>query len=125
MMRLQGKNGLVLGASRGIGRAIARELAAQGVRLALPWFDWPDSCRELKQEFEAINGGHLTMKADLRDTNSVRNMAETIAKEFGSLHILVNNIERGGMPVVHGSTWLVYKKRLDSSLMIIASVLEG
>ena len=102
-MNLHGKNGLVLGASRGIGRAIARQLAAQGVRLALPWFDWPESCRDLNKEFKEMNSGHLTMKADLRDPDNVRDMVQTIADQFGCLHILVNNIERGGMPVLHGS----------------------
>ena len=102
-MKLHGKNGLVLGASRGIGRAIAGKLAAEGVRLALPWFDWPESCREMQREFKAMNAGHLTMEVDLRNSDDVRDMAQTIAEKFGCLHILVNNIERGGMPVVHGS----------------------
>ena len=102
-MKLSGKNGLVLGATRGIGLAIARKLAGQGVRLALPWFDWPESCRAMENEFAAQNMGHVTMEADLRDPDSVRNMVQAISNEFGSLHILVNNIERGGMPMVHGS----------------------
>jgi len=102
-MKLSGKNGLVLGASRGIGRAIARKLAEQGVRLALPWFDWPDSCREMEKEFAGQDMGHITMEADLRDPDSVTNMVRTISDRFGCLHILINNIERGGMPVVHGS----------------------
>jgi len=102
-MNLQGKKGLVLGASRGIGLAIAEKLAAQGVRLALPWFDWPESSHTMQQEFETMDRGHLTMETDLRNPGSVRNMVQTIADNFGCLHILVNNIERGGMPVVHGS----------------------
>jgi len=101
-MKLSGKNGLVLGATRGLGLAIARKLAGQGVRLALPWFDWPESCRAMEKEFAAQNMGHVTMETDLRNPDSVRNMAQTIGREFGSLHILINNIERGGMPVVHG-----------------------
>ena len=132
-MKLSGKNGLVLGATRGIGLAIARKLADQGVRLALPWFDWPDSCRDMEKEFAAQNMGHITMQADLRDSDSVKEMMQTINAQFGCLHILVNNIERGGMPVVHGSyhrqvnreqwqlemdttlhaKWLVFEQSLD------------
>ena len=132
-MKLSEKNGLVLGATRGIGLAIARKLAERGVRLALPWFDWPDSCRDMEKEFAAMNMGHITMQADLRDQDSVVDMVQTINAQFGSLHILVNNIERGGMPVVHGSyhrqenrkqwqlemdttlhaKWLVFEQSLD------------
>jgi 3-oxoacyl-[acyl-carrier protein] reductase len=98
-MNLAIKNALVLGASRGIGRAIARRLAAEGAKLILPWFDWPESVEEMEEEFS----GHLTLQADLRDTESVQAMARRIANEYGTLHVLINNIERGGMPVVHGS----------------------
>lgn len=132
-MKLSGKNGLVLGATRGIGLAIARKLAEQGVRLALPWFDWPDSCRDMEKEFAAMDMGHITMQADLREPDSVKEMVQIISAQFGCLHILVNNIERGGMPVVHGSyhrqvnreqwqlemdttlhaKWLVFEQSLD------------
>jgi 3-oxoacyl-[acyl-carrier protein] reductase len=108
-MELRGKNGLVLGASRGIGLAIAGKLAAEGVRLALPWFDWPDACTAMIDEFTAMDMGHLPMQVDLRDPGSVREMSRRIAAEFGSLHILINNIERGGMPVVHGS----YRRKVN------------
>ncbi|MCI5148052.1 MAG: SDR family oxidoreductase [Candidatus Electrothrix sp. MAN1_4] len=102
-MEIRGKNALVLGAARGIGRAIARKLADKGMRLVLPWFDWLGSCQEMEAEFAAMEAGHISMQVDLRDAHSVAKMAEQIHKEFGALHLLVNNIERGGMPVVHGS----------------------
>ncbi len=70
--------------------------------MALPWYDWPESCRALEKEFAASNAGHITMQADLRNPDDVEAMVKTIGNEFGSLHILINNIERGGMPVVHG-----------------------
>ena len=102
-MTLSGQNGLVLGASRSIGLAIARKLAAEGMRLAMPWFDWPESCQDMEQEFTKMDMGHIFIQADLRDPESVKKMVARIEKEFGSLHLLVNNIERGGMPILHGS----------------------
>ncbi len=102
-MELAGKNGLVLGASRGIGLATARALAARGVRLALTWYDWPEASEKMRDEFTAMAGEHLVVRVDLRRPSQVRDLLDRIETAFGALHILVNNIERGGMPVVHGS----------------------
>ncbi len=102
-MKIQGKNALVLGASRGIGRSIARKLASEGMRLFLPWFDWPDSCQEMEAEFAKMEAGHITLEVDLRNPVAIGEMVDRLQAEFGSLHVLVNNVERGGMPIVHGS----------------------
>ncbi len=102
-MELHGKRALVLGAARAIGRAIARSLVAQGVRLALPWYDWPESVASLQEEFGGSRAGHLLQQADLRREEEVAVLCHRIDREFGGLDIVVNNIERGGMPVVHGA----------------------
>ena len=102
-MNLSGKTALLPGASRPIGRAIARQLGAQGVRLILPTFDWPESITEMEKEFEDAGFSFLSLSVDLRSDAAVQDLVQTIRNRFGALHILVNNIERGGMPVVHGS----------------------
>ncbi len=102
-MELQGKTVLVPGASRPVGRAIARKFAEEGANLVLPYFDWPESTEEMKEEFSAMNTPYLALPVDLRESDQVKDMAASILDTFGSLHILVNNVERGGMPVVHGS----------------------
>jgi 3-oxoacyl-[acyl-carrier protein] reductase len=102
-MQLQGKIALIPGASRPIGRAIARKLAREGVNLILPTFDWPDSIQELEEECKDLDVEVLILPVDLREQGEVQEMMAAVKKRFGALHILVNNIERGGMPIVHGS----------------------
>lgn len=102
-MKLSGKTALVPGASRAIGRAIARKLGEAGVRLILPTFDWPDSIKEMEEEFKTAGFSFCSMPVDLRSDAAVQTLIKQIQDEYGALHILVNNIERGGMPVVHGS----------------------
>jgi 3-oxoacyl-[acyl-carrier protein] reductase len=102
-MKLRKKTALVAGATRGIGLAIARGLAAEGVRLVLPWHDdWPDDAKTLQDEFGDTDGNHILVRADLRERRDVDKVAVAAEKRAGALHILNNNIERGGMPIVHG-----------------------
>lgn len=102
-MQLAGKWALVLGAARGIGRAIARSLAREGARLVLPWYDWPESVTELEQEFGGHDQPHLLLRADVRQAGEVAELLAATERHCGGLDILINNIERGGMPILHGS----------------------
>ncbi len=101
-MQIRGKRALVLGASRGIGLAIARTLADEGVRLALPWYDWPDSAMAMIEEFDLRREGHLPIQTDVRQPREITALMHAIQEQFSGLDILVNNIERGGMPILHG-----------------------
>jgi len=109
-MKIQGKTALLPGASRGIGREIARELAKKGVRLVLPWYDWPKDVESMQREFSAMRQGHLFLQADLRKEEDVGRLAQIIAEKTKGLDILINNIERGGMPIVHGAYTLEINK---------------
>lgn len=93
---------MIPGASRPIGRAIARKFAERGATLVLPVFDWPESIAEMEEEFTAGHYEFLTIAVDLRNNEEVELLATTVKTSFKSLDFLINNIERGGMPVVHG-----------------------
>jgi 3-oxoacyl-[acyl-carrier protein] reductase len=93
---------LVLGAVKGIGKEIGLALSHKGIRTALTWYDWEESAESMARDFAATGTEHQMIRIDLRDTDKIAPMVEGVVSRFGRLDILVNNIERGGMPVVHG-----------------------
>ncbi|MBU2489611.1 MAG: SDR family oxidoreductase [Proteobacteria bacterium] len=101
-MDLQGKAALVLGGIRGIGKAVALALAQRGMMVAVTWFDWESALPALEADLAATGARHLVIRANLLDTDAIPGLVDRAASEFGRLDVLVNNIERGGWPVVHG-----------------------
>ena len=101
-MELQGKVALVLGAIKGIGKGIGLALAREGIRVVASYYDWEESLGQMKQDFEATNADHLVVRTNLLDTNNISSLVDRAVDKFGRLDILINNIERGGWPVVHG-----------------------
>jgi len=101
-MQIRGKTALVLGAAKGIGKAIARSLADKGARVAVTHFDWPEDAERMQREFTQAGYDFLPIRIDLRDPEQTAGLFEKIQSCYGALDILINNIERGGMPVVHG-----------------------
>ena len=90
-MLLDGKTALVTGASRGIGRAIALCLAAEGARVAINYAGNVKAAEEVKASVEAAGGTAILCQADIADSAAVEAMIADVVKEFGAIDILVNN----------------------------------
>ena len=90
-MLLDGKTALVTGASRGIGRAIALRLAAEGARVAINYAGNVKAAEEVKAAVEAAGGTAIFCQADIADSAAVEAMVANVVKEFGTIDILVNN----------------------------------
>ncbi|MFN7997843.1 MAG: SDR family oxidoreductase [Bryobacteraceae bacterium] len=88
---LEGKTALVTGASRGLGRAIAIHLAAQGAAVAVNYNARAGDAEAVASEIRAQPGRALAIQADVGDPVQVRAMADRIHKELGPVDILVNN----------------------------------
>jgi 3-oxoacyl-[acyl-carrier protein] reductase len=95
MKRLEGQVAIVTGAGRGIGRAIALALAAEGAHITLSSRTQTE-LDVVAAEIEQIGGQALVVVADLTNAQQVNRMAEATISRFGAIHILVNNA--GGMP---------------------------
>ncbi len=91
MKRVEGKTALVTGASRGIGRAIAIELAREGARVAVNYASNDAAAQEVKAEIDKLGGECLLLKANQADAKEARAMVAKAAEHFGHLDVLVNN----------------------------------
>ncbi len=101
-MEIKGKTALVLGAVKGIGKGIGLGLAQSGVNLVLTRHDWEDAFEAMETDFSATGARHHILDADLRNLSDIKKVAGFIEETYGCLDILINNIERGGWPTVHG-----------------------
>jgi len=90
-LALQGRTALITGSSRGIGAAIARELAAQGARVVIHCNRKLDSARALQAEIEQARGAAAILQADLSSAEQAVDLVRGAAEIYGGLDILVNN----------------------------------
>jgi acetoacetyl-CoA reductase/3-oxoacyl-[acyl-carrier protein] reductase len=91
MGRLEGTTALVTGASRGIGRAIALELAREGATVAVNYQSSDAKAQEVCDEIAKLGGKCILAKANLGDPKEARAMVKTVADQFTHLDVLVNN----------------------------------
>lgn len=91
MSNLAGKVALVTGASRGIGAAIAKRLAADGADVAITYSSSPDKAREVVAAIEKLGRRALAIQADSANMDAVKSAVEKTAAELGRLDIFVNN----------------------------------
>lgn len=90
-MGLENKVAVVTGASRGIGRAIALELAAQGAKVVVNYSGSAAKAEEVVTEIKQTGGEAIAVQANVADADSVQALMKTAVDTFGSLDILVNN----------------------------------
>lgn len=88
---LKDKVALVTGASRGIGKAIALELAKQGAAVAINYHGSKDKAEAVKQEIEAGGGKAEIYQCNVAEFTACEQLIKDVLKDFGRIDILVNN----------------------------------
>ena len=91
MKALEGRRALVTGAARGIGRAIAIALAAEGADIAINYQSSEADARSLAEELAKMGRRTLLFKGDVGERSTWNSMIEKIKQSWGGLDILVNN----------------------------------
>ena len=96
---MEKKVAVVTGASRGIGAAIARELAAAGMHVVINYCGSEEKAQELKTEIEQNGGEASIYKCDVSDNVACKDFIGNVIAEYGHLDVLVNNagITRDGL----------------------------
>jgi NAD(P)-dependent dehydrogenase (short-subunit alcohol dehydrogenase family) len=107
-LTLKGQTALITGASRGLGRAVALRLAAQGAHVGVNYLSRAEEAESLVAEIRASKGAALAFRADVGDASSIEPMFRAIEKGLGPVSILVNNA---------GVAWRALLDDFDSAKM--------
>jgi len=91
MAKLSGKVAVVTGASKGIGAAIAQELANDGAATIVNYASSPRQAEELVANIKSAGGKAKAVRADVSKPSEARQLVDAAVSEFGRLDILVNN----------------------------------
>ena len=117
------KSVLITGASGGIGEAMCREFAKEGYHVAIHYNSSEESALRLKNELEhEYRVKAVAIKADLRNSEDVKALAETALKAFGKIDVLVNNAGTAYLTLFQLADNSKVKELFDINLMSAMSL---
>ncbi len=117
---MKGKTAFITGATRGIGRAIALKLAAQGANVvvtgktAQPHAKLRGTIHTVTEEIEQLGGNALAIQLDVRDCDQIQARVEQAADHFGGIDILINNASAISLTDTESTTM----KRFDLMMQV-------
>ncbi len=89
--QMQGQTVLVTGASRGIGKAIALELAQAGAEIVVNYSSSPDKAKEVVSNIKDSGGKAYEIQANIANEESVNDLIKTVLERSGKIDVLINN----------------------------------
>jgi 3-oxoacyl-[acyl-carrier protein] reductase len=130
---LTGKIALITGASSGIGAAAAEVMAELGAQVAIGYHGNQKGANEVRDRIASAGGKAITVRADVRRSDEIRAMVESVTKQLGPIDILINNagslIQRMKIQELTEERWdeimdLNLKSAMLCSQAVMASMME-
>lgn len=91
MEMFKGKNVVVTGGSRGIGRAIALEFGKNGANVVINYANSDAEAKKVAEEIKSLGGNAILIKGDISSFNEGKKLIDETVKAFGTIDILINN----------------------------------
>lgn len=117
MNRLSGKVAFITGASRGIGRAIAIELAKEGASVLINYSTDDAGAKETLEEVKKIDGYGAVVKGDISKFSECKIIVEEALKVMGKIDILVNNAGISHIGLFMDTTEEEFEKVISTNLL--------
>jgi 3-oxoacyl-[acyl-carrier protein] reductase len=114
---LEGKVALVTGASKGIGAAIALELAAQGAAVAVNYSGSKAGADKIVEQIKAAGGKAIAVQANLADTESIGPLVARVTRDLGPITTLVNNAGIYDFSPIEGVTPEHFHKQFNLNVL--------
>ncbi len=115
-MKLKGRNALVTGASRGIGRAVAVELARQGANVGINFRSHPEEAEEVAKEVRAAGAKALLLQGDVADLKAVEGMVAKMASDLGSVDLFVSNAAYSDRQLMLEADMAGFRRTIDVTM---------
>ncbi|MCA9085833.1 MAG: SDR family oxidoreductase [Planctomycetaceae bacterium] len=115
-MSFEGKNALVTGSSKGIGAAVALELARQGANVVVNCHSSRDQADKVAEQIRELGRKALVVTADVSSMEAVDEMVQQTVAEFGSLDLFVSNAVYSDREVMLKADMTGFRRTVDVSM---------
>lgn len=124
MRSLEGKNALVTGGTRGIGRATALKLAHAGCNVAVIYYNSHDEAAVLCEEIAKLGGKSLAIQADVGNPDSLKGAFIELQEGFVSLEIVVSNAATGVLRPALELTLKHFRKIMETNALALTTLAQ-